>query len=69
MVQDTAYADPDERDDALEKIIQDEELDPETVSPEQRRRQYDEQEGKERGGIPRPSEDGDDFDDEDTREP
>jgi 3-oxoacyl-ACP reductase-like protein len=59
---------PDENDDALDKIVSDKDLEPNQVSPEDRRRQYDEREGREINEIPRPSEDGDDADDENDRE-
>jgi hypothetical protein len=56
-------------DETLDKIIAEQEADGYGNSPEAKRREYEEQEGKEAFGIPRPSADGDDADDEDDREP
>jgi hypothetical protein len=64
-----APAFPEENEEALEKIVLDQDLEPDDITPEDRRRQYDEQEGREIDEIPRPSADGDDSDDEDDREP
>lgn len=45
-------------------------IDVDDVSPEKRREQYGQQEGREvADAFPRPSDDGDDADDEDDREP
>ena len=49
--------------------LQDESLDTDDVSPEDRRRQYNQQEGREIDSLPLPSDDGDDADDENDREP
>ncbi len=38
-------------------------IDVDNVSPEERRGEYQEREGREVDGIPRPSDDGDDYDD------
>jgi len=54
--------------DNLKKTTQ-EELDTADTSPEDRRRQYNQQEGREVDSFPLPSDDGDDPDDEDDREP
>lgn len=45
-----------------------EQLDTNDVSPEDRRREYAQQEGREVDAMPLPSDDGDDADDEDDRE-
>lgn len=49
--------------------IQEESIDEGDVSPEDRRAQYDQREGREVDSFPLPSDDGDDPDDEDSREP
>lgn len=43
-------------------------IDVDNVSPEERRAQLHQQEGREVDSLPRPSNDGDDADDEDDRE-
>lgn len=48
---------------------QEEGIDTANVSPEERRRQYNQQEGREVDSFPLPSDDGDDADDESDREP
>lgn len=67
MTQTAAF--PEENEDALDKIVRDQDLTPDNVTPEDRRLEYEEQEGREIDRIPRPSEDGDDADDEEDREP
>jgi hypothetical protein len=67
MTQTEAF--PDANEDALNKIVRDQDIAFDDTTPEDRRRQYEEQEGREVDKLPRPSDDGDDADDEDDREP
>lgn len=50
-------------------VAEQESLDAQDISPEERRRQFGQQEGREKDSFPLPSDDGDDADDEDDREP
>lgn len=60
---------PDDTGDDLDKIVRDQDLEADTTTPEDRRREYEEQEGREVDKLPRPSEEGDDADDPEDREP
>jgi hypothetical protein len=57
-----------EDDQADQYITPEEQIDTNDVSPEDRRREYAQQEGREVDSVPLPSDDGDDADDEDDRE-
>ena len=63
------FMDGDDDQKKVDPATEQESLDTENISPEQRRREYEQQEGREVDSFPLPSDDGDEADDEEDREP
>lgn len=63
------YMNEDDEQKKIDPETEQESLDTNDVSPEERRQEYEQQEGREVDSFPLPSDDGDEADDEDDREP